>query len=185
MSRPWALVALALSLTACAPLQLSRSAATPTPAPHPSALAIAQRTHEYPSPPVAQTATTPARGPVSAVRRFATAYINWTARTVSGDMTALAQESVGQARSAMQLAAAQTAQDAQLREGGIANQGTVQAVAPRAAHPNQYVVVTLERTTATATTAYTGLAPAWHVTVATVTELAPGRWVLSGWQPES
>jgi hypothetical protein len=34
-------------------------------------------------------------------------------------------------------------------------------------------------------TAYAGLAPAWHVAVATVTEVAPRRWVLSGWQPEN
>jgi hypothetical protein len=46
-------------------------------------------------------------------------------------------------------------------------------------------VVTLESTSATNTTAYQGLRPAWHVSLATVAELAGGRWVLSGWQPEN
>jgi hypothetical protein len=47
------------------------------------------------------------------------------------------------------------------------------------------VVVTLESTTATNTTAYEGLRPSWHVALATVTEQRPGQWVLSAWQPEN
>jgi hypothetical protein len=47
------------------------------------------------------------------------------------------------------------------------------------------VVVTLESTSATNTTAYQGLRPAWHVALATVTEQQPGQWVVSGWQPEN
>ena len=66
-----------------------------------------------------------------------------------------------------------------------AAQGTVEAVASLPGHNNQYVVVTLESTTATNTTAYQGLRPAWHVALATVTEQRPGAWVLSAWQPES
>jgi hypothetical protein len=100
-------------------------------------------------------------------------------------MGVLARASIGQARSAMALAAAQTAGDYELRRGGVSNQGTVEAVAPLAGRPDEYVVVTRELTTATDTTVYQGLRPAWHVTLATVTQLAPGRWVLSGWQPES
>jgi hypothetical protein len=100
-------------------------------------------------------------------------------------MSVLARASIGQARSAMALAAAQTAGDYELQRGGVSNQGTVEAVAPLAGHRDEYVVVTRELTTATNTTVYQGLQPAWHVTVATVTQLAPGRWVLSGWQPES
>jgi hypothetical protein len=119
------------------------------------------------------------------VRRFAGAYINWTADSVGRDMIALASASIGQARSALQLAAAQTAGDYELRRGGIANSGTVEAVARLPGSRNQYVVVTRESTTATADAAYRGLRPAWHVTIATVARL-PGRgWVLSGWQPES
>ena len=123
-----------------------------------SELARAEATHEYPSPPPArQTADRAAPTAVQAIRNFATAYINWTAQTVAADMRSLATQSIGQARSAMALAAAETADDYELERGGIANQGTVEAVAPLARHPDQYVVVTLESTTATNTTAYQGL----------------------------
>ncbi len=84
----------------------------------------------------------------------------------------------------MQLAAAQTASDYQLQQGGIANSGTVEAVAPLPGSRDEYVVVTREATTAANTTAYQGLRPAWHVTVATVARLSGGQWVVSGWQPE-
>jgi sarcosine oxidase gamma subunit len=100
-------------------------------------------------------------------------------------MRQLAAGSVGQARSAMQLAAAQTANDYELQRGGIANHGTVEAVAPLRGSGDRYVVVTRETTTAALSSAYQGLRPAWHVAVATVSALGPGRWVVSGWQPES
>jgi hypothetical protein len=152
----------------------------------PSKLAEAEATHEYPSPPPPpQNAAGAAGSAPQAIRVFATAYINWTAQTVARDMASLAARSVGQARSAMTLAAAGTADDYELQRGGVANQGTVEVVAPLPAHQNQYVVVTLESTSATNTTAYQGLRPAWHVALATVTEQQPGQWVLSGWQPEN
>jgi hypothetical protein len=164
-------------------------AATHRKAPHratQSALARAQATHEYPSPPPPrQSATHPASSPADAIRAFATAYINWSAQTVASDMQSLAQESVGQARSAMALAAAQTAGDYELVRGGISNHGTVEAVAALAGRRDQYVVVTLESTSATNTTAYQGLRPAWHVAVTTVTHQPGGGWVLSGWQAEN
>jgi hypothetical protein len=122
--------------------------------------------------------------PERAVRSFADAYINWTADTVGRDMSRLAAASVGQARSALQLAAAQTAGDYELKRGGIANSGTVEAIAPLPGSRHQYVVVTREQTSATADAAYHGLRPAWHVAIATVARV-PGGWVLSGWQPES
>ena len=151
-----------------------------------SRLEQAQRTHEYPSaPPPAQRVAGASLTAVGAVERFATAYINWDAQTVSADMEALAAGSTGQARSAMQLAAAQTAGDYELQRGGIANSGVVEAVAPLLGRRDQYVVVTRELTTATATTAYEGLQPAWHLAIATVDEAAPGQWVVSGWQPQS
>lgn len=149
-------------------------------------LAQAQATHEYPSPPPpVQTASTSAADPTQAIRAFASAYINWSADTVEADMQALATESVGQARSAMSLAAAETASDYELQRGGISNSGTVEAVSPLLGHANQYVVVTRELTRATATTAYQGLRPAWHIALATVAQLGSGRWVVSSWQPES
>lgn len=146
-------------------------------------LGVAAATHEYPSPSPRETAPG-AAGPVAAITAFAAAYINWDAGTVTARMLDLARGSVGQARSAMELAAAQTASDYELQRGGIANHGIVEAVA-RAAVRGRWVVVTVERTTATATNAYQGLRPAWHVTVVTVSSPRPGRWVVSGWQPEN
>jgi hypothetical protein len=160
-----------------------------SPAPRRSAdarVAQAQSSHEYPSARRrAQSASGASRTPPEAVAAFARAYINWTANSVSQDMRELATRSVGQARSVAQLAAAQTAGDYELERGGIANSGTVEAIAAVAGHPDQFVVVTREVTTATATTAYQGLQPAWHVAIATVQPLAPGEWVVSGWQPKS
>ena len=123
----------------------------------------------------------------AAIRAYAERYINWDAEI--GDRRCsrgLARASVGQARSAMALEAAQVASDPELAQNGIANSGTVEAVAAAApGAPSRYVVVTRERTTAALSNAYQGLRPAWHVTVATVAEVAPRRWVVSGWQPEN
>jgi hypothetical protein len=179
--RPAAALLCALACAGCghsAPRRSTRSAQ--------SALAEAQATHEYAGPaPSPQTARNGAPTATEAVRAFVTAYINWNAHTVSGRMRALAAESIGQARAAMTLAAAETADDYELRRGGIANTGKVEAVAPLSAHQNEYVVVTEESTTATNTTAYQGLRPAWHIALATVQRRPGGRWVLSGWQPEN
>jgi hypothetical protein len=170
----------ALLLSGCADLGASTTAP-------PTKVAIANRTHEYPAAPAPPETVVGIGAPAAeqAIREFAAAYINWTAGSVARDMLALAAESVGQARSAAELAASETASDYELRRGGVANSGTVQAVAPLRGGGGRYVVVTLERTTATNTSAYAGLAPAWHVTVATATELARGRWVVSGWEPEN
>jgi hypothetical protein len=149
-------------------------------------VAQAQRTHEFPSPlPAAEGVAGGSPSAIAAIRRFVTAYINWNSQTVSGDMRALAARSVGQARSALQLAAAQTAGDYELKQGGVANSGRVEAVAPFAGHLDQFIVVTREQTTASNTTLYQGLRPAWHVAIATVREVRPGVWALSGWQPQN
>ena len=151
-----------------------------------SPVARAQATHEYPSSPAPREgASGAAASAAAAVMQFASAYINWSADTVSAQMRALAARSVGQARSAVQLAAAETADDYELQRGGVANSGVVEAIAPLRGGADRYVVVTRELTTATATTAYQGLRPAWHVAIATVTQIAPGQWVVSGWQPQS
>jgi hypothetical protein len=152
----------------------------------PSPVARAEMAHEYPAPaPPPESAAGRSPSAAAAVTAFAAAYINWNAHTISADLRALAGRSIDQARSAMQLAAAQTASDYELQRGGIANQGTVEAVAPLRGGGNQFVVVTRELTSATATTAYQGLQPAWHIALATVTEERPGQWVVSAWQPES
>lgn len=175
------LLATCASLSGCTTLGAPASRA-----PQNRAAAKARTTHELPSPAARETvAGSAADTPAQAVRRFANAYINWTADTVGEDMRTLAASSVGQARSALELAAAQTSGDYELERGGIANSGSVEAVAPLPASPNRYVVVTRESTTATGSTAYQGLRPAWHVAIATVELLPRGRWVLSGWQPES
>ncbi len=182
-------VAAALAIAGCglgpAPTSDRTSAASAAPAVA-AEVGHAETTHEYPSPPpAAQAVRSAAAGPVQAVRAFAGAYVNWTADTVAARMTALAASSVGQARSAMELAAAQTAHDYELQQGGIANTGTVEAVAPLDGASNRYVVVTREVTTAANTDAYQGLRPAWHLAIADVTEVAPGRWAVSRWQPET
>jgi hypothetical protein len=143
--------------------------------------------HEYPAPapPAQSVADGGATSPVAAIEKFATTYVNWSAQTVVAQLRALAADSIGQARSAMTLAAAQTAGDYELSRGGVENSGAVEAVAPLTGQSNQYVVVTREQTSATNTTAYQGLAPAWHLTLATVVEVSRGRWALSGWQPEN
>jgi hypothetical protein len=177
--RRLALVAATVAVAGCA--GSARRSATP------SKLVVAQATHEYPSPkPAPQTATDGRASAVAAVRAFASAYINWTADTVSADMRMLAARSIGQARSLLELAAAQTASDYELQRGGIANAGKVEAVAPLpGSGRDRYVVVTRESTTATNTTAYQGLQPAWHVALATVARLPTGSWAVSDWQPES
>ena len=165
------------------PVTTSSTAAPQTTSP---AIAEAQATHERPSPPPPrQTATHTAPSATQAIRAFVTAYINWNARTVSADMRSLAARSIGQARAAMTLAAAETAGDYELQQGGIANSGTVEAVAPLAGHANEYVVVTQESTSASNTTAYQGLKAAWHVALATVQPMPGGGWALSDWQPEN
>jgi hypothetical protein len=148
-------------------------------------VARAQRTHERPTPAPAQKALGGWRSPVQAVQVFAQEYINWTAETVATHLHVLAQAAVGQARSAMTLAAGQVAHDSSLELGGIANSGTVEAIAPVTGERNVYALVTRERTTATNTSAYQGLRPAWHVTLATVTKVDGWLWTISGWQPEN
>ncbi len=169
-----------VGLSGCSPLGEGTSSTSS------SALQPAQVTHENPSPPPApQRASSASPSGAQAARAFAQAYINWEASTVVARLRGLAQASVGQARSAMQLAAAQAAGDYELQRGGVANHGTVESVAPLPARPDRYVVVTQERTTAALSSAYQGLRPAWHVALATVARAAGGQWVVSGWQPES
>jgi hypothetical protein len=146
--------------------------------------AEAQRTHELPTPAPRPAVAGGWRSPAEAVQAFTTAYVNWNYRTVALHLRALSEVSVGQARSMLSMAAAQVGRDSELRRGQIANTGAVEAIGPVRGHSDQYAVVTRERTTAANTNAYQGLAPAWHVALATVTRVR-GLWVLSAWQPES
>jgi hypothetical protein len=176
----------AVAAAGCGGTRVSRPATESQTDPRKAEIAEAQATHERPSPPPPrQTATHAAATATQAIRAFVTAYINWNAHTVSADMRSLAARSVGQARAAMTLAAAETAGDYELQQGGIANSGTVEAVAPLSGRPGEYVVVTQESTSASNTTAYQGLKPAWHVALATVRRMPGGGWALSDWQPEN
>lgn len=116
---------------------------------------------------------------------FANEYINWNSHNVASVMRLLASQSIGQAHAEMELAAGETARDYELHRGGIANRGQVEGVAPCSGPGGRWVIVTRERTTATASDAYQGLAPAWHVIVGKAVELRPGRWAISLWQPEN
>lgn len=167
------------------PAPAAAAASNAEPARAQATVARAQRTHEIPTPAPSQQALGGWRSPVQAVQVFAQWYINWTADTVATHLRVLAQVGVGQARSAMTLAAGQVGNDSSLKLGGIANSGTVEAIAPVTGERNVYAVVTRERTTATNTNAYHGLRPAWHVTLATVTEVDGRLWTISGWQPEN
>jgi hypothetical protein len=156
--------------------------------PQAAAVVQANATHEYPGPAPPAERAGGAPGPTQAVAAFARAYINWNASDVAATMARLARASIGQARSEMTLAAAEVRADTTLSQGEIANRGSVEAVARLAGTPNGYVVVTRESTTSGVSSAYQGLAPAWHLTLATVTEQrtsAGVRWVVSGWQPEN
>jgi hypothetical protein len=124
------------------------------------------------------------RYPVNAVRAFALLYANWTAASVVVHLKTLALFTVDQARSLVELQAAETGSDYELQRGGIANSATVESIAPAPGVPDDWIVVTRERTTSTRTLAYQGLAPAWHVSLASVTQVR-GLWVVSRWQSES
>lgn len=123
------------------------------------------------------------------VREFANTYINWNAQNFASLLARLAGASVGQARETMALDAAEVSRDSSLEADGLANRGTVESVArlPGAASAGgaqEFVVVTREQTSATKTNAYTGVAAAWHVTLATVV-MVSGTWRVSEWQPQS
>ena len=101
-------------------------------------------------------------------------------------MRALEAISIGQARSEVALAASQTAQDYELRHGGDRQlRAPSRRSRPCSGSRDQYAVVTRERTTATNTTAYQGLPAGVAPDPGHGDEADGGRWVVSGWQPES
>jgi hypothetical protein len=179
-------LAAALALSGCSALSVgSSTTATSRPRTSEAAkVADANRTHEYQGPVAHQNAAGfPTQ--LDAVRVFATAYINWTPRTISQRMRALATISIGQARAAVALVASQSVQDYELKRGGVANSGTVKAVAPVLGAAREYAVVTIERTRTSDPSVYAGLRPAWHLALATVAPVRGGGWAVSSWQPES
>jgi hypothetical protein len=183
-----ALIAAGAALAGCSssPSTPTTSTASTTSAPTAAHAtpATAARTHELPTPAGRPAVAGGWATPVQAVQQFTVYYINWSAPDVVAHLRALATVSVGQARSSLALQAAETARDYELRRGGIVNRGEVEAIGRISGSADRYAVVTREQTSATNTSAYAGLAPAWHVALATVARVR-GLWVLSGWQPES
>jgi hypothetical protein len=178
----WVATAIAiLALTGCSAFPTATTSASAQAA----RIARADRAREYPTPVSRQRAAAGFSTPVAAIESFALGYTNWTAADIAARMRALAAVSVGQARSAVALVAAQSAQDYELRRGGVTNSGAVEAIAKLPGSAERYVVVTQERTTASNTTAYAGLKPAWHLTLATVAPVQGGGWAVSAWQPQS
>jgi hypothetical protein len=149
-----------------------------------SSITRADRTHEVPTPARAERVLRGWATPQRAVRVFTSIYVNWTASTVSARLRSLARDSVGQARAMLELQAREVAADGELHRGRIANSGVVEAVGGLAGGSRRFVVVTRESTRAADDAAYRGLAPEWHVSLATVRRIG-GRWVLSSWQPEN
>lgn len=121
--------------------------------------------------------------PTRTIAAFATIYTNWTAANVAARLTRLAGKATGEAAAEMSRAAQESRGDYELHRSGVFNRGSVQTVAPRPGHRNEYVVVTLEATGARSKQ-YAGLKPAFHVTLARVAPTATG-WTVSSWRPQS
>jgi hypothetical protein len=121
--------------------------------------------------------------PQAALERYATAYLNWNARSVTAVQRRLAAISLGQARAQALQAAAGAARDPQLVRGHVANHGQVIAIASgAAAAAGEWVIVTSEQTSGDGD--YQGLPPTLHVIYAQATDTARG-WVVSRWQPQN
>lgn len=123
----------------------------------------------------------PASSPQQAVERFATAYINWTFRSLASDQAHLAASAVGEARESEEQARAQTSRDTPLRRAEIYNQGVIVAIAPlRGGSSDEWVIDTREQTGGDSE--YSGLQAAFHITLAAV-ERVQGGWAVSVWRP--
>jgi hypothetical protein len=121
--------------------------------------------------------------PVSALRRYATAYINWRSDQLPARERQLAGLSIGAARLAAQQTAATASGTAQLIADHVANHGEVVAISPGEEEDRgEWIVVTDEHSAGTGP--YAGLPAGLHVTVARVAEL-PGGWAVSSWRPET
>jgi hypothetical protein len=120
--------------------------------------------------------------PTAALERFAHLYIRWNEHNLADNQRTLAAISIGEASSTQARAAAHTPADYELHRSHLANTGRIVAIAPsRPAQPGRYVVVTRERTTGRGT--YDQIAPAYHLTLATVQHI-PGGWAVSQWHPQ-
>lgn len=119
----------------------------------------------------------------AALRRYALAYTNWTASSLSARERLLASLAVGPARLAAEQTAASGSAVASLARSHVENRGVVIAItAGEGAARGQWVVVTQEQTTGTG--AYAGLPPSLHVTFARVIRVGHD-WTVSEWSPRT
>lgn len=127
--------------------------------------------------------TTLAPSPSVALRRYALAYVNWSASGLPARERQLAGIAVGAARLAAQQTAAAAGGAAALAADHVANHGAVVAIAAgEGVDRGRWVIVTEEQTTGSGP--YAGLPPGPHVTLAQVARL-PGGWAVSVWLPLS
>jgi hypothetical protein len=156
-------------------------------APAPSGDPPAERSGTVPA---SQTAmqNAPTAGSISAtpqiaLRRYALAYTNWTARSLPATERRLASLAIGPARLTAEQLAASTSATVELAANHVQNKGVVLAIAPGLGPAvSQWVVVTQEQTAGTGP--YAGLPPTLHVTLAR-TERLDGGWVISSWTPRT
>jgi hypothetical protein len=179
-----ALIAITPFLTACGLSHQSKAATGAREESTPAQASPGE--HEGTVPASAQTEAAPleqAGSPQQAVEHFATGYINWTYETLAGDASRLAASAVGEARALEEQTRAKATGDTPLQRAHIYNTGTVIAVVPfRGGQPNEWVVVTREQTGGSQE--YAGIQAAFHITLATVQQVATGRWAVSVWRPQ-
>lgn len=175
------LVAALVAVAGCSdPYATTSTTAAPT-----RPVEIAQRTHEYPtSAPAPGKRGGGAATPQAALIAFAEASMNWTWTTLAAQQRQLAIDAADQAREHAQLLATTAAHDTEMRRGQITSTGTVQTIARVPGSRSRWLVVTLEQSGSARSRAFDRPRAAYHVTVAAVREIAPGRWVVSAWNPQ-
>jgi hypothetical protein len=124
-----------------------------------------------------------APSPQIALRRYALAYTNWHASSLTAHERELASLAIGAARLVAEQVAASGSEAASLATSHVQNKGLVLAIA-RGQGPvrGQWVVVTQEQTTGTGSCA--GLPSSLHVTLARTVYLGKG-WAVSERSPRS
>jgi hypothetical protein len=146
----------------------------------------AQNPGEPPAPPppapASQAPASVRSTPAGAITQFATLYMNWTWRTLAAHERELAALSVGPARLSEQQAAAAAISDSTIVQSRVYNNGQIISITPSLTNPNQWVIVTRERTGGNSQ--YEGLQASYHLTLAELAQLNNGGWTVSEWLPQ-
>lgn len=184
--RPTALATatlLALAASGCTDPYASPTTRTATTAT--DRVALAARDREYPAQPTPPTRpAADAATPQAALRAFAERSITWTWKTLATQQQQLADAAIGQARDHAQLLATTASHDQEMRRGRITSTGTVQAITRAPGTRDRWVVIIREQPSSENPGRYEQPRAAYHVVVAAVREIAPGRWVVSAWRPQ-